>query len=327
MAPLPVDVTLLRRLTACCCYGAISIMITLFNKAVFSVYRFTYPNVVTTYQIIVSIAYMLLLQRLRWMDIGSLSLTAARQVFPLTLFWWLYVVSGVIALRYLNVPMYSVFRRSTTLIVVGGEWLLLRKRPTPTGFVSILLMVAGAAIAGLTDLTYSLPGYLWVSVCAVSTAVYLLLIRRLKDRTGLSQSALLLYNNVLALPLMLGMLLTSRELSTVWRYPRLHELSFQVFLLVSASQAFLLNLCIFWCTTLNSPLATTVTGQMKDILTTGLGLFLFGDVKFDTRNVTGVCIGLLGGIAYSLSSYYERQKPPRDPAATREAPYPPACCA
>ena len=173
----------------------------------------------------------------------------------------------------------SVFRRSTTLIVVGGEWLLLNKRPTPTGFVrgparsarglqqplalhapapdnalfpglawmavwvthyrppaatacggpagpqpkacsgrchaqcmqqragaaqarstrimgrtrdarpgaaqaAILLMVAGAVIAGLTDLTYSLPGYLWVSVCAVSTAVYLLLIRLLKDRTG-----------------------------------------------------------------------------------------------------------------------------------------------
>ena len=35
----------------------------------------------------------------------------------------------------------------------------------------------------------------------------------------------------------------------------------QVFLLVSASQAFLLNLCIFWCTTTNSPLATTVTGM------------------------------------------------------------------
>ena len=45
-------------------------------------------------------------------------------------------------------------------------------------------MVAGAVIAGLTDLTYSLPGYIWVSVCAISTAVYLLLIRLLKDRTG-----------------------------------------------------------------------------------------------------------------------------------------------
>ena len=80
MAPLPADVTVLRRLTACCCYGAVSIMITLFNKAVFSVYRFTYPNVVTTYQIVVSIAYLFLLQRLRWMDLGSFSLKSARQV-------------------------------------------------------------------------------------------------------------------------------------------------------------------------------------------------------------------------------------------------------
>ena len=45
---------------------------------------------------------------------------------------------------------------------------------------------------------------------------------------GLSQSALLLYNNVLALPLMLGMLLTSREMTSVWHYPRLRDLSFQV---------------------------------------------------------------------------------------------------
>lgn len=28
------------------------------------------------------------------------------QVFPLTFFWWLYVVSGVTALRYLTVPMF-----------------------------------------------------------------------------------------------------------------------------------------------------------------------------------------------------------------------------
>ena len=42
------------------------------------------------------------------------------------------------------------------------------------------------------------------------------------------------------------------------------DTNLQVFLLVSASQAFLLNLCIFWCTTTNSPLATTVTGAHKE---------------------------------------------------------------
>lgn len=47
-----------------------------------------------------------------------------------------------------------------------------------------MIMVTGALIAGATDLTYSVPGYIWVAVCAVSTAVYLLLIRLLKDKTG-----------------------------------------------------------------------------------------------------------------------------------------------
>ena len=45
-------------------------------------------------------------------------------------------------------------------------------------------MLTGAIVAGATDLTYSLPGYIWVAICVVSTAMYLLLIRLLKDSTG-----------------------------------------------------------------------------------------------------------------------------------------------
>ena len=45
-------------------------------------------------------------------------------------------------------------------------------------------MVVGAIIAGATDLSYSVPGYIWVAICAISTAAYLLLIRKLSDKTG-----------------------------------------------------------------------------------------------------------------------------------------------
>lgn len=122
-------------------------------------------------------------------------------------------------------PMYSVFRRSTTLIVVVGEYFMFRKLPSKSCMVSnaassphyihcrmallyytacarsssdglvqgaILIMMAGALIAGATDLTYSLPGYVWVTICAISTAMYLLLIRALKDSTGTVLYALLL---------------------------------------------------------------------------------------------------------------------------------------
>jgi hypothetical protein len=50
---------------------------------------------------------------------------------------------------------------------------------------AIFLMVTGAVVAGATDITFSLPGYIYVAICAVSTAVYLLLIRLLKDKTGM----------------------------------------------------------------------------------------------------------------------------------------------
>ena len=50
--------------------------------------------------------------------------------------------------------------------------------------LAILVMIAGAIIAGITDLTFSLPGYIWVAICAVSTAAYLLLIKYLKDESG-----------------------------------------------------------------------------------------------------------------------------------------------
>ena len=45
-------------------------------------------------------------------------------------------------------------------------------------------MITGAITAGATDLSYSLPGYVYVSICAISTAVYLILIRFIQERTG-----------------------------------------------------------------------------------------------------------------------------------------------
>ncbi|KAK9803490.1 hypothetical protein WJX73_008278 [Symbiochloris irregularis] len=302
------------RLLACVAYGGVSVSITLFNKAVFSVYRFPYPNLVTTLQILVSLLYMAIFSWTRVMHVEAISLQNAKQVFPLAFFWWLYVVSGVTALRYLTVPMYSVLRRATTFLVVGGEWLVFSKTPTPKGLASIGLMILGAILAGATDLSFSLPGYVYVSICAVSTAVYLILIRFIQERTRLNQNSLLFYNNAMALPLMAGYLcLATTELQDAADFPDLGSPPFLGFLLISASQAFLLNLCIFWCTTVNSPLATTVTGQMKDILTTGLGMFMFGDVHLEAKNVVGVVVGLTGGIAYSLVVYLDRQKAKRLP--------------
>ncbi|KDD75983.1 hypothetical protein H632_c408p1 [Helicosporidium sp. ATCC 50920] len=213
-------------------------------------------------------------------------------------------------------PTISVLRRGTTVLVVLGEWHLLGKRSTSQQLMCLALMVGGAVVAGATDLTFSAPGYAWVGVCVAATAAYLLLIRLLRDTSGLGQHTMLLYNNVLSLPLMLVALAGAPgELREVWRYERLRDPEFLAFFFVACSQAFVLNLCIFRCTLLNSPLATNVTGQVKDILTTTLGVLLFADVRLTRFNLGGLCVGLLGSLLYSLESYKAARNAPAKAAS------------
>lgn len=74
------EVTLLTRLLACVAYGAVSVSITLFNKAVFSYYKFNFPNLFTTLQILVSLLYMIILRSLKVMDFGAVTWKTSKQV-------------------------------------------------------------------------------------------------------------------------------------------------------------------------------------------------------------------------------------------------------
>ena len=61
-------------------------------------------------------------------------------------------------MRHAAPPLRSVIRRSTTLLVVSGEFWLFGKRPSTRSLAALLLMVCGAVVAGATDLTFNLPG-------------------------------------------------------------------------------------------------------------------------------------------------------------------------
>ena len=76
---IPDPPPLSRKIAACLSYGAVSVSITLFNKAVFTVYNFPYPCTVTAVQISVSLVYMVILQRLKLFDYGKLSFSKAKQ--------------------------------------------------------------------------------------------------------------------------------------------------------------------------------------------------------------------------------------------------------
>lgn len=301
MKDMSASPSIIRSFAYCALYGTTSVSITFFNKAVFSIYSFNFPCFMTLVQISICILLLSIFNKLSFIRLPQITRDMSRQVFPLTFCWWLYVVSGISALRYLNIPMFSTLRKSTVLIVLILEAVVLKKHAKPSIWACIFVMVFGGFIAGVNDLSFSLIGYLLVSVCCVSTALYLILIVKIGKRTKLDTFGLLYYNNILSFPLMLSYLfIFTNEPRLIPAFPQIRDSSFWAFLLFSAAQATVLNIAIFLCTKLNSPLATTVTGQMKDFVTISIGLFIFGDVKLNAPNLLGLCISMTGSLLYSI---------------------------
>lgn len=72
---------------------------------------------------------------------------------------------------------------------------------------------------------------------------------------------------------------------------------------MSSVQAFLLNYLIFLCSIVNSPLTTSITGQIKNILTTVMGFFLFGGMPMTIAAALGLSTSTLASIWYGQIKY------------------------
>jgi hypothetical protein len=81
-------------------------------------------------------------------------------------------------------------------------------------------MCLAAFAAAMTDTTLTLPGVLWVLLCAVSTAGYLLLMKTLQNdpQNKMGDATMLIVNNCCALPLMLVSWALSGEIQLLPQY-------------------------------------------------------------------------------------------------------------
>ncbi|CAA6675092.1 unnamed protein product [Spirodela intermedia] len=266
-------------------YMACAVLLVMFNKAALSSYSFPCANVITLFQMVCSSSILYAMRRWGiitftigepWMvpDKSSPSLvplTTLLQTLPLSLTYLLYMVASMESVRGVNVPMYTTLRRTTVVFTITVEYLLTGQKYPPSVFSSVFLIVFGAFLAGARDMSYDSYGYAIVLVSNISTAIYLATIARLGKSSGLNSFGLMWCNGNKGV------------------------------MLLSCIMAFFLNYCIFLNTTLNSALTQTMCGNLKDLLTVGLGWMIFGGLPFDMLNVVGQCLGFLGSGLYAYS--------------------------
>ena len=198
----------------------------------------------------------------------------------------------------------STLRRLTVLMVVLCEMIVLRKRQSGMTIISVSVMVLGSFIGGWGDLQFDLYGYSMVLLNNLVTALNLVFIKKTLLDTKLASDTfgVLYYNSVISIPFLLVLVVLSGEIFSLGDYPYWSSLAFQTSFLISACMSFLMNYSTYWCTEVNSALTTSVTGQVKNVLSSFVALSMFG-MKATPMLVGGLTVGLSGSMMYAYAVY------------------------
>merc|ERR1711974_149970 len=106
---------------AAAAYGVTSILITFFNKAVFALYDFKASNTLILGQMALALVFLFTLKASNTLEIADVNMKLVKAAAPLSITFCGMVISGVAALRFVNIPLYSALRRVTTWMVMAFQ--------------------------------------------------------------------------------------------------------------------------------------------------------------------------------------------------------------
>lgn len=118
----------------------------------------------------------------------------------------------------------------------------------------------------------------------------------------LSVFGVLYVNSLIATPLAFSLALLTGEFDYVASFPHLHDSSFQFGFGVSTCMGIFLTYTAVLCTTYTSPMAYSMTGNFKDVVATGLGMFLFGGFATTVSAVSGLGLSFTGAGIFAYNS-------------------------
>lgn len=144
-------------------YASCSSLMLVANKV--AVHFLPAPSILLLFQLISTTAAVWLSGRLGWLEHDRLEWRKVKAFGLVPLAFVAAVFTNMKTLQYANIETFVVFRSSTPLVISILDWGFLgRTMPTLRSWASLFFIFAGAAGYVLTDSTYGVQGYFWVSV-------------------------------------------------------------------------------------------------------------------------------------------------------------------
>ena len=232
------------------------------------------------------------------------------------------------SLQYLAVPIYTIFKNLTIILIAYGEVLFFGGKVTSMELTSFIMMVLSSVVAtwgdqqaiaikasSLEDLDQELvestifvlnPGYLWMFTNCISSALFVLIMRKRIRLTNFKDYDTMFYNNVLALPLLLVFSFILEDWSTKNLSVNLSADSLAA-MVSSGRMSGGISYCSGWCVRGTSSTTYSMVGALNKLPIALAGLVFF-DAPKNFLSFFSIFLGFLSGLLYAVAKQKKIQQ-------------------
>ena len=293
-----------RRIGTALFYAISSIWVIFANKIVLSTYQFPSVLAIALFQFGFTTAALQIANKFGYVSLLPITTRGLRTILPLSTCYLLNIITGLSATQNLSLPMMVLLRRASILMTMVLEKYMLNIQPSMTVQLSVGLMIGGAFVAALGDLSFNALGYIVIFFNDLFTALNGVILKRTSEEYKKSSMTVLYLNSLLsALGVSIIILLVPGEIDRVRNFALWGDTAFIANLTFAATMGSVLNLAIFLCTSTNSALTTTVVGCLKNVLTSYLGMFIGGDYIFSWLSFLGINLSIAGSLVYANATF------------------------
>ncbi|KAI9320579.1 hypothetical protein BX666DRAFT_2017725 [Dichotomocladium elegans] len=251
----------------------------------------------------------------------------ARKWFPITIFLVAMIYTGSKALQFLPIPIYTIFKNLTIILIAYGEVLWFGGSVTGLMMLSFALMTLSSTIAGWNDISKTLismthvyrsqtpivpiVGYFWMVFNCFSSAAFVLYMRKRIKLTNFQDFDTVYYNNLLSIPILIipSLLLESWSAENfAINFPPDQRQVIMWAIVFSGTSAFAMSYASAWCVRTTSSTTYSMVGSLNKLPIAISGIVFFNDPA-TLSNVAAIFIGFVAGVVYSYAKAFSSTKP------------------
>ncbi|KAH7308230.1 hypothetical protein B0I35DRAFT_413568 [Stachybotrys elegans] len=244
----------------------------------------------------------------------------AKKWFPISLLLVGMIYTGIKALKFLSVPVYTIFKNLTIIVIAYGEVLWFGGSVSPMALLSFGLMVLSSVVAAWADIQSAVAGdyggadssaaistlnagYAWMGLNVFCSASYVLGMRKVIKKMNFKDWDTMFYNNLLTIPVLVVCSLLTEDWSSTnfaLNFPPESRNRMMIGVVYSGLAAIFISYCSAWCIRVTSSTTYSMVGALNKLPIAISGLIFFSaPVTFGS--VSAIFIGFISGLVYTYS--------------------------